>query len=543
MSLVTSGVNAEKPLWGTPPGASKPLSIGFIGVTGEFGSGKSLFGLMVDDQSVCVFDFEDSCKTYESGMGFTRVSSEQQLLAAVGAAKGSIRIDMIELMAKAYPSGAITSRQRFEMFVHLLSKIPIGRWRVALLDTCSEIELGLVEYVKANPGKFGFTPAQFSQSAALMWGAVKDFWKQILGDMTAKFETVVGTTHMRSVFEGGRPTAKREAKGKETIMEMASLYLMLSRDPDAKGKKPERPKAIVLKDRLSYFVRNAEGDLETKAILPPIIENCSPAKIREFIRKPFDYSNAGSDKYLLNQDAMSDDERARIQLATAEAQARAAEANLNLRMAMGQAGAFTPPGSSTAAAAPVSVQVTTPAAVPAESPLKTTNGEQVSQPTAQTSPVVQQVQAGSVQQSAPAPTPAEQKPVVQEQQKPDPSLPSGPGYQTEEEQRVFLLKTIAARKERMGLSDDIWQKALSSNEINAPVDASGVRRANLLPLAGMKILDAWLAKGEARRADAEAAKRAQQQPTQQTKDLTEWASQQVGAAGQPQPAGNAAGNA
>lgn len=537
MSLVASGINAEKPLWGTPPGSSRELEIGFIGVAGEFGDGKTLFGLMVDDQSVCVFDFEDSAKTFESGMGLTRVSTESQLLAAVGAGKGSIRIDMIELMARAYPGGA-TSRQRFEMFLHLVAKIPAGRWRVCHVDTVSEIELGLVEYVKANPGKFGYTAGQFTSSAALMWGAVKDYWKQILGDLTAKFRTVVGTAHMRSVFDGAKPTGKREPKGKETIMEMASLYLLLERKVDAKGQKSEKPSGVILKDRLTCFVRNQDGELETKAILPPFMEVCTPAEIRKWIREPFDYSKAGNKRYLLPSDQLTDDDKARMALATAEAQARAAEMQLNLRTMMAQAGSApaglsTPGGQLPApAATPVETPAPTPAAVPSESPLKTVNGAGASPPAQQQSPVVQSASSVSVQQTAPAPTTTpEAGPSTQSS-----GIPSGPGYETDEQKRLFLLKTIAGRKERLNLPDSVWQTALE--KLNAPVDPTGVRKANLLNLEGLMKLDAWLAKGEGERARAAAAAAPPKEPSQGMKDLNTWANQQVGAA-----AGNAQGNA
>jgi hypothetical protein len=311
-TAVATATASQPPSNNQPPSNSQtsPLwpngqRLGFIGVCGEYQSGKTLFGLTIDPAHTIHFDTEKSGEPYQASLGFRRV-------------------DIPAMMAEKFPNGEYRPIQTFEAWLSLVRGLKPGVYRVAVLDTVSEIEAGLVEYVRLNPNKFGYTSAQFAKSEALMWGAAKDFWKQILSDILTRVETFVCIAHMRSIFDKtGRPTGEREAKGKETILELASLYLRLERKPDEKGRLPEKPAAQVLKTRLCAFVMNPEThEMEPHPVLPPRLPICTPATIRKYIQNPPDYSKLKKDE-LLQAEQLSDDQKLLLQNSIAANKAEA----------------------------------------------------------------------------------------------------------------------------------------------------------------------------------------------------------------------------
>ena len=279
------------PLW--PNGFSLP----FIAVTGDFGSGKTLFGLMIDPARCVHFDFEKSAETYQQGLQFTRIDMQQRAREKYG----NTRLRPIDL---------------FKMFREIYTSLPPGRFRVAVVDDVSSLEEGLVEYVRANPAEFGYTAGQFAKSEAMVWAAVKSHYKALL--LGNGIETVVLVCHQRQQFVAGKPTGRREPKGKETVMELSSLFLELDRKPDDKGRTPTAPNATCLKNRLSVFVLNPQtGEMEPRPVLPPRMSACSPAKIRAYMQTPPDYSKLKADERPVAPPNMTDDERAQLAAQTA----------------------------------------------------------------------------------------------------------------------------------------------------------------------------------------------------------------------------------
>jgi hypothetical protein len=287
----TTNASPPPPLW--PNGFSLP----FIAVTGDFGSGKTLFGLMIDPSRCVHFDFEKSAETYQQGLQFTRVDMQQRAREKYGNA----RLRPIDL---------------FKMFREIYTSLPPGRFRVAVVDDVSSLEEGLVEYVRANPAEFGYTAGQFAKSEAMVWAAVKSHYKALL--LANGIETVVLVCHQRQQFVAGKPTGRREPKGKETVMELSSLFLELDRKPDDKGRTPTAPNATCLKNRLSVFTLNPQtGEMEPRPVLPPRMSACSPAKIRAYMQAPPDYSKLKADERPVAPAAMTDDERAQLAAQTA----------------------------------------------------------------------------------------------------------------------------------------------------------------------------------------------------------------------------------
>jgi len=286
----------------------KPIEV--IGVTGEYMSGKTLFALTIDPSRTLIFDTEKSSGGYAADLGATRIDIPGELMRAK-------KQDFKPLDVFLY-------------FRQAVKKIEPGKYSVIALDTVSEVESGLADYVSANPAEFGRTAAQYIKMQGLMWGDVKELWKAILSDLASRCQTFVFTSHMTSVWAGDKPIpGKRKPKGKETLMELASLYLHLERKPDATGSIPSKPSATILKTRLSSFIPGPEG-IEIVPTLPPRLPEATPAAIRRYMsapKKPEAYDKSE----LAPVETMTEDDRLLIRLATAEAERDAAAMSLQPR--------------------------------------------------------------------------------------------------------------------------------------------------------------------------------------------------------------------
>lgn len=284
------------------PGVVKklwPQPLEIIGLTGEFASGKTLFGLTIDPTRTLIYDTEKSAGSYES-LGFDR-------------------IDIPRAMSAVHPNG-YKPIQTFEWWLASVRAIPRDKYTVIVLDTISEIETGLADWVRAHPGEFGRTMGQYIKMAGLMWGDVKEYWKAILSDLSARCQTFAFTSHMGNVWAGDRPSGKRKPKGKETLMELASLYLHMERKADSAGNMPAKPSAIVLKSRLATMIPDPEtGDIRVVPTLPPRIPVATPHAIRQYMLHPPDYSKLKAEEQAPEK-VMTEDERAEIRLASAEAE-------------------------------------------------------------------------------------------------------------------------------------------------------------------------------------------------------------------------------
>jgi hypothetical protein len=296
-----------------------------LGITGEFASGKTLFALTVDpatfaeDQSkpptTLHWDTEGSATSYVDGLHF-----EHRNLA--------------DAMLEKHPKGH-KPIQLFEHWRDKMRAVEPGQYRVLALDTVSEIEDGLGDWVRKHPEEFGHTSGQYDKMEGLFWGDVKAYWKRLLSEVMARCECFVFTSHMRAVWRGKQPVpGARQPKGKETLMELASLYLQLDRTPKPGAKEaPRKPSAAVLKSRLAHFDRKAG---EMMPILPPRLAEATPDAIREYIAKPPDYSKLEVGERARPQE-LSEDEKLAFHAGIAENEATKAQAELSKVELMKQA--------------------------------------------------------------------------------------------------------------------------------------------------------------------------------------------------------------
>lgn len=297
-------------LWPNAPSGA-PVEIEVIGVTGEYQAGKTIFLLSIAPglhpaghpsfataPRTLMLDMEKSSGTY-GGAGCRRIDVPAILLEKHG--------------------GSYTPLQAFLWFLDLIeTKLKPGQFDVIAVDPVSDIEAGLVAFVKENPGRFGLTPDQIKKAGGLLWGAVKDYWKLILLKLATCCKTFGFTSHLRDEWTGNVPTGKREPKGKETLMELASLYLWLERKPDASGNVPDMPSAIVLKQRLADTFIGDDGGLRVQPLLPPRLPVATVAAIRQYIAAPPDYGMLSAGERV-REEEVSAETKLRLELAKAEA--------------------------------------------------------------------------------------------------------------------------------------------------------------------------------------------------------------------------------
>lgn len=278
-----------------------------VGVAGEYQSGKTLFALTIDPKGTLLYDFEKSAGTY----------------AGLNIAK---RVDVPTEIAKLHPDG-YTSSNLFEWWLEDIRSIKTGEYTVIAVDPASDIEQGLTDYVAEHFADYGFKSKEaFTSTGGIFWSKVKSFWKSVLVDLSTRCQTFVFTSHMRSKWQGGRPTSKREPKGKDTLMELASLYLLLSREKDHEGKVPMRPRGTVLKSRLASVVEK-KGGLDIVPTLPPHLPEATPEAIRKYISKPPNYSRLKDDEKVPIEE-LSEEDKLMIEADIANNKREAAEAEL-----------------------------------------------------------------------------------------------------------------------------------------------------------------------------------------------------------------------
>jgi hypothetical protein len=302
-------------------GSGEPLGIKVevFGATGKHGSGKTVLGLTIAPgphseghpfagrARTLYLDWEKSGGCYEY--------------------EGLEREDVPTILLGLHPNG-YRPIDSFLWFRERIKRIEPGRYDLIHIDPITDIEEGLVDYVKANPAEFGYTPGQFQKAQALVWGAVKSLWKRILADLAARTKVFYFVAHLKREFKGDAPTSKFVPKGKGTLMELASLYLEMDREPTPEGQKPAPPSAKVLKDRLSRVHFNPmTGELETIKVLPDRLPEATAKAIRHYAAHPVGGRKLKEDEVQKPQE-MTAEEKAEMELEIATRRAEEATANL-----------------------------------------------------------------------------------------------------------------------------------------------------------------------------------------------------------------------
>jgi hypothetical protein len=160
--------------------------------------------------------------------------------------------------------------------------------------------------------------------SGIKWGDVKDYEKMVLADICARCETFYFTAHLGTVWGGDKkPTGQMKAKGKESLMQLASLYLWFDRSPDPKtGIKPGPPSAHVMKGRLEIG-EVIDGEVVSYEVLPPRLPVATPKAIRDYFKNPAGKKGL-SEGEKIKEVVLSSDERLKLEVQKAEAERDAA---------------------------------------------------------------------------------------------------------------------------------------------------------------------------------------------------------------------------
>ena len=278
-----------------------PIEISVVGVTGPFGSGKSLFIASIDPEHSRIYDFEKSLLSYKQ-LGFEHVDVHAELL-------------------KKYEKG-YTPLQIFKWWRSDVLGIEPGKYSVIGVDPISDIEDGMVEWVKSRHAEWGFKTADgFVSTGGIFWNRVRSEWKLLLSDISARCQTFAFTTHLAQVWKNGKPTTQVKAKGKSTLRELSSLFLHMERAPEQLV-----PSANVEKTRLS-ITKVVDGEIMINPILPPRLPKATPKAIREYVLNPPEFGHL-TDEEQYTEKELSEEDRLAIEQDIAETKRIAAETEL-----------------------------------------------------------------------------------------------------------------------------------------------------------------------------------------------------------------------
>lgn len=243
-----------------------PLPLPVVVITGEYESGKTLAILTTGYplERTLVYDNEESATLYEALGPFTRV-------------------DLMGELSRASSNGW-NNEQFYLSWLKHMRDIEPGTYDVIGIDPIERVEAGLADWVRKNPTYFGHSAGQYSNMSGLFWGDVKDLWGRHILEMRAKAKMVILTAHMRNVYVGGKPTNKRERKGKDTLSEFATLEITLVRKDGQ-----VTPSAKVDKTRLVYG--NLSDPSSLRPMFDPWIKEFTWEKVRWYMTHGADPQN------------------------------------------------------------------------------------------------------------------------------------------------------------------------------------------------------------------------------------------------------------
>lgn len=294
--------NGRTPLWGVDQDWNE-VHIPIIGVTGPFTSGKSLFmgTIAPGNKRTRYYDAELSAKQYAGGLQLDYV-------------------DMQATMRVAFGNQTFRPVDMFRWWRNDVLSVEPGKYDVIATDPASDLESGLASWVASRYADFGFsTEAKFVMTGGIYWNLVRESWKALLADIASRCQTFVFSTHTRVKWVGGKPTSQSEAKGKSTLMELASLYLWLDRSPGPDGTVPKAPRCTRLMKNRVTFTRYIPGEgVVIQPYLPPAFDNCTPDTIRAYIKKPVDLGNLAAHERV-TMTYQTEEERQAIELEIATA--------------------------------------------------------------------------------------------------------------------------------------------------------------------------------------------------------------------------------
>jgi len=219
---------------------------GVIAVYGEYGTGKSLFGLSCPLEPKLVIDNHGSTHQYA---------------------------DIIDFSLKN-----VDDRNFFETIKEI--KVSQNHYGMIMLESMEIVQDWL----------FGFAANRFSASQkekmkGLVWGETKRLMTNLILDLKKKCDILVITAHTKSEWVGNKPTGRKEAKFLEPVWDLSYIVAYLHR-----GKSDIYPTGCVDpqygKTRKIHIL-----DGTIYPVFPPLISPFTWSKLAYYINSPADYKN------------------------------------------------------------------------------------------------------------------------------------------------------------------------------------------------------------------------------------------------------------
>jgi len=246
---------------------------GVVKVSGYRGKGKTSFLVRSENPALIAFlDFESKGRGFHNQLHF------------------GLYTDLME--------GTSGPLEVYSKTMETIDGLEEGRYTVAILDDCSQLELALkaeahrdiIRYCQeyglniknARSGSFGGV------------NAVINFMiqSQICSALRGKGVQMIGITHHIGAKwgHGGPIPNKKRIKGSDRWMNLAVLSLVIVEHGDF----PPVPSAMVEKEQLCSIEFNEEtGEFEQKRRLPFRLPRCTWRAIRNYLDNPVDLDNPG----------------------------------------------------------------------------------------------------------------------------------------------------------------------------------------------------------------------------------------------------------
>lgn len=264
-----------------------------VTVSGKIGSGKTSLAtnVGVPYELIANVDLEKSSTSQAKQMNFGEY------------------VDVQAAMSSSHPKG-YTDIELYNFLVKAIDDIPAGKFDILILDNASPLEGAIASFVEKNPGNFGLSANQIARSGGLKWGAVKDYYAQLITRWASKFKMMFIITQLRTKWDGNnvakdqRGRTITEPKGLETLEMLSSLALTM--DIGRGGV----PSALVRKCRISRVVWVADPENPPPGVpqsaldelygepgpvviphLPPRLPKATWPAIRYYMKFPADFSN------------------------------------------------------------------------------------------------------------------------------------------------------------------------------------------------------------------------------------------------------------
>jgi hypothetical protein len=241
-------------------------------ITGRRGVGKSFLAAQADiPDNVVYFDFEAKAEGLHNQLHFGAYYPVTEMAVGRGVAG------------------------TWDVMLDLISKLPLNRYTVAVIDNVSPLELAMKAEATRNAKLYAkefslqegnITAGRYGGASSVVNFLVTD---KICAPLHAKgIQLIVVTAHVKPPWANGVPISNKwNSLGATRWQELSILSLVL-----VAGEHAPVPAALVQKEQLGSITFDAEqGEFVIQRRLPLRIPRCTFAEVKRYIREPANLAN------------------------------------------------------------------------------------------------------------------------------------------------------------------------------------------------------------------------------------------------------------